>query len=298
MDEHVRMDIVTDLAGLEAQRDRAACVLVDPDDPDDADLLAALVPVLPHAGNRRAAVDSRRPLVYVDDDRIAVLTLVACDWDTKRRTYLLASGDRLVVVGDAASRELARQAVSGAAQRPVDGLAKVLAAIARAAEDDLDRISDAQADTHLSVESNRMISGELRRETSRRRGRLFEWRQLYAVQARLLDDDEPLAEALGPEARQLLRPARGSFRYAAGVADRLYAALGDLLAEQDTLATQRLTLVSTVFLPLTVTTGFFGMNFDWLTGHIGSAAAFVVLGVVIPVLFVLAILGVVRRYGV
>jgi hypothetical protein len=294
MDQHVRMEIVTDLAGLAARRDRAVCILVDP---DDAGMLEGLAPMIPHAGIRRAAVDSRRPLVHVEDDWIAVLTLVARDWDTKRRTLLVASGDRLVVVGDEASRELARQVV-GVAEHPVHGLAKVLAAIGRAAEDDLDRISDAQADTDVHVESNRMISGDLRREASRRRARLFEWRQLYAGQARLLDDDEPLAEALGPGARALLRPARGSFRYAAGVADRLYAVLGDLLAEQDALASQRLTLVSTVFLPLTVTTGFFGMNFGWLTDHIGSPAAFVVLGVVVPVLFVLASLGIVRRYGV
>jgi hypothetical protein len=289
------MEIVTDLAGLEARRDGAVCVLVDP---DDAQLLDALAPAFPPAGIRRVAVDSRRPLVHVDDDGIAILTLVACDWKSERRTFLVASGDRLVVVGDAASRDLARKAVGDAAHGPVDGLAKTLAAIAHAAEDHLDRISDAQAGTDLFVDSNRMMSGDLRRETSRRRARLFEWRQLYAAQAWLLDDDEPLAEALGPDARQLLRPARGSFRYAAGVADRLYAALGDLLAEQDVLASQRLTLVSTIFLPLTVTTGFFGMNFGWLTDHIGSAAAFVVLGVVFPLVLVLAILGIMRRYGV
>jgi magnesium transporter len=42
---------------------------------------------------------------------------------------------------------------------------------------------------------------------------------------------------------------------------------------------ERLTVVATIFLPLTVVTGFFGMNFGWLVDHIGSAAEFFILGV-------------------
>ena len=38
--------------------------------------------------------------------------------------------------------------------------------------------------------------------------------------------------------------------------------------------TERLTLVATVFFPLTVLTGFFGMNFGWMVQHIDSFTAF------------------------
>lgn len=42
---------------------------------------------------------------------------------------------------------------------------------------------------------------------------------------------------------------------------------------------KRLTVVATIFLPLTFLTGFFGMNFGWLVGNITSAASFWLLGV-------------------
>ncbi len=52
----------------------------------------------------------------------------------------------------------------------------------------------------------------------------------------------------------------------------------DIAAQQNRVVKQ-LTLVATVFLPLTVVTGFFGQNFDWLVRHIDSLTAFLVLGV-------------------
>ena len=39
-----------------------------------------------------------------------------------------------------------------------------------------------------------------------------------------------------------------------------------------------LTLVATIFLPLSFIVGFFGMNFAWLTGHITSFWVFAVYG--------------------
>ena len=42
--------------------------------------------------------------------------------------------------------------------------------------------------------------------------------------------------------------------------------------------TERLTLVATVFFPLTVLTGFFGMNFGWMVQHIDSFTSFAIFG--------------------
>jgi magnesium transporter len=64
----------------------------------------------------------------------------------------------------------------------------------------------------------------------------------------------------------------------------------EIAAEQNQVV-RRLTLVSTVFLPLTFITGFYGQNFGWLVRHVDSFAAFAVFGLaglLIPFVGILA----------
>lgn len=59
----------------------------------------------------------------------------------------------------------------------------------------------------------------------------------------------------------------------------------------------RLTVLGSVFLPLTYIAGFFGQNFGWMVDRIGSAGAFWGLGVGLEVVSVAALLAWLRRAG-
>lgn len=56
------------------------------------------------------------------------------------------------------------------------------------------------------------------------------------------------------------------------------------LAQRQGQQISRLTVVALIFLPITFLTGFFGMNFSWMINVLGSAGAFVALGIVLPVM--------------
>ena len=60
---------------------------------------------------------------------------------------------------------------------------------------------------------------------------------------------------------------------------------------------KQLTVMATVFLPLTFITGFFGQNFGWMVGHIKSGAVFVGLGIGVEVLTVAALFTLFKRRG-
>jgi magnesium transporter len=60
---------------------------------------------------------------------------------------------------------------------------------------------------------------------------------------------------------------------------------------------KQLTIMATVFLPLTFITGFFGQNFGWMVGHIRSPATFFALGIGLEVATVGALFTLFKRRG-
>ena len=60
---------------------------------------------------------------------------------------------------------------------------------------------------------------------------------------------------------------------------------------------KQLTIIATIFLPLGFLTGFFGQNFGWIIGRVGTLPFFLGLGIGLPILVVLFLLLLFRQRG-
>ncbi|MFJ8567649.1 CorA family divalent cation transporter [Streptomyces sp. NPDC093514] len=78
-------------------------------------------------------------------------------------------------------------------------------------------------------------------------------------------------------------------------ARRAFGSYSSLVSGDQNGVINRLAVVSTIFLPLTFLTGFFGMNFAYLTDELESRAVFWLLAVGLQVAFLLAALYVLHR---
>jgi magnesium transporter len=232
----------------------------------------------------------RRPFAYVQDNRISVVALATVETSAGREADDFASQEvhlhvgphGLVVVCSEPLRPALADVASKVRGGAEDGLLAVLLALADRATGAIQDLSE-QAD-RLDQGKIGLASGDVRRTIAALRRRLFALQQLWAAHSLLCAADGVLAEALvEPAEQRRLRQAGRTFEASSAAAARAYALLGDTLTQHATLINERLTLVTVIFLPLTVISSFFGMNFGWMVDHIGSAASFVLLGVVLPV---------------
>jgi magnesium transporter len=60
---------------------------------------------------------------------------------------------------------------------------------------------------------------------------------------------------------------------------------------------KQLTIIATIFLPLSYLTGFFGQNFSFLVGHVAGRTPFLIFGLGLEIGTVLILLYFFRRRG-
>ena len=147
-----------------------------------------------------------------------------------------------------------------------------------------------------------------RRRIVMMRGRLFRLLQVIVPQRDMLDSGaDAIERVLGIGAGQAHHPF-GDIRDDLVLAVNLIAYCRELLAEALNVYLQstsnrlnevatRLTVLASIFVPLTLITGFFGQNFGWLVRHIDTFASFLVLGIGGMVVPATAIWLLLRRAG-
>lgn len=210
------------------------------------------------------------------------------------RWVVVGTEHGVLVVGDPARAGELRETLTRL--EPTDAAAALrvaLLGLARSVPAVLDRD---QALGDDAEDGFRLSRGAQRSRLRAQRAQLSTLRELFSTQSRELGEVDEL-EHHPHDVRRAVRRAQSAFELGASTAAREYDQAGDELSEESAIVNERLTLVSTVFLPATVTTGFFGMNFGWMTDRIGSMPAFVALGVAVPLLVSLATYAVVRRLG-
>jgi magnesium transporter len=163
----------------------------------------------------------------------------------------------------------------------------------------LDALSESTLDTLRGAERDVVAleqraferpSAEDRRRITRWRGDLFRLMQVVVAERDMLADNAGAIErVLGMEAGAAHHPiadVRDDLVQAANLIDYCREVLGEALNvylqttsnRLNEIAT-RITLLATIFVPLTLITGFFGQNFGWLVDHIDSLTTFLIWGV-------------------
>lgn len=265
------------------------CVMAGPSAPDLVIAAVIWVGADVAVAEHVLASPHSRPFAYVQDHQISVVALATVEASASQKVddvanqevHLHVGSHGLVVVCPEALRPVLSEVVSKVSGNAEDGLLAVLLALADQATAAIQHLSE-EAD-QLDKGTIGLASGNLRRTIAMLRRRLFALQQLWAAHSLMCAMDGVLAEALDEAAAQRrLRQAGGIFEASSSAAARVYALLGDTFTRQATLISERLTLVTVIFLPLTVISSFFGMNFGWMVDHIGSATSFVLLGIVLP----------------
>jgi magnesium transporter len=146
---------------------------------------------------------------------------------------------------------------------------------------------DALSDTELALEAIQILATDTAK-AGVRMGTLRAINLRLTTMRRQLGPQRGIFERIGEEIGQVAGLVTDNERYFERVYEQLNRLIDGIDAAADSMAKlidlrmnetmYWLTVVATIFLPLTFLTGFFGMNFGWLVGEIDTRAAFLILG--------------------
>ena len=147
---------------------------------------------------------------------------------------------------------------------------------------------DALNDTELALEGMQVLAGSIG-SARVRMGTLRAISLRLTTMRRQLGPQRGIFERISEEIGQVDGLVRDSERYFERIYGQLNRLVDGIDATADTMAKLMdlrlnetmywLTVVATIFLPLTFLTGFFGMNFGWMIRRINTPLAFFLLGV-------------------
>jgi magnesium transporter len=283
-----------DLDAIRALHQREEFFWLDLDSPSDADLdtLGEILEI-PDLAVEDSKEFGERPKLDLYDERVLIVFYGAHDTEPVE-VHVHVSGNEVVTIRRAPCAHLweAREKAASAHVRTEQDLVyRVLDALA----DSLRTLTDRYAVEVEHLEEIAFVRPKPadRRRMSELRSELFRLQQLVIPQQEMLERGGDLLEKLPGLERDVARhPFRDVHDDLVVTANQI-AYLREVLSEAvNVLINQmagRLTIVATIFLPLTFATGFFGMNFGWLVRHIDSAEAFLVLGVAGMILPLIAV---------
>jgi magnesium transporter len=273
-----------DLDAIRALHGREEFFWLDLDAPSDADVdaLGELLGI-PDLAIEDTKEFGQRPKLDDYGERVLIVFYGAHGTDLVE-VHVHVSGQEVVTVRRAPCAQLweARERAATAKVRTEQELVyRVLDALAKSLRTLTDRY--AEEVEHLEAIAYERPKPADRLRMSELRSDLFRLQQIVIPQREMLARGGDLLETLpGLErdvARHPFRDVHDDMVVTANEIDYLRELLSEAINVLINQMAGRLTLVATIFLPLTFATGFFGMNFGWLVDHTSSAETFLVLGV-------------------
>jgi len=273
-----------DLDAIRALHEREEFFWLDLDDPSDADLdaLGELLGI-PDLAIEDSKEFGERPKLDDYGERVLIV-FYGAHADDLVEVHVHVSGKEVVTIRRAPCAHLweARERAASAKVRTEQDLVyRVLDALAGSLRALTDRY--ATEVEHLEEIAFERPKPADRRRMSELRSELFRLQQVVQPQREMLARGGDLIENLpGLErdvARHPFRDVHDDLVVTANEIDYLRELLSETLNVLINQMAGRLTIIATIFLPLTFATGFFGMNFGWMVDHISSTESFLILGV-------------------